>query len=73
MKACGVVVARLQGKSRMPHSSTGNAMNMGTVVCSPKPLRSQCNGGKVRRQLTNIRWGGASGVPPQTRTPINQA
>jgi hypothetical protein len=35
LKACGVGVARLQGKSRLPNRSTDQTVKVGTVSVSP--------------------------------------
>jgi hypothetical protein len=50
-KACGVLVAMLQGQSRAPHPSTGCVMNVGTVPGPPPPLAAQVSGGQTRCRL----------------------
>ena len=59
MKDCGVVVARLQGKSWAPILSNGHVVNVGTIVESPNLSGSQSASGKAHRQLTARFWGGA--------------
>ena len=59
MKVCGVVVARLQGKSWAPIPSNGHVVNVGTIVESPTLPASQAGGGKAHRQLMARRWDGA--------------
>jgi hypothetical protein len=56
-KACGVDVARLQGKSWMPHSSTDQVVNVGTTTCCASCSCSQHEHGWTRRQF-NVLWGG---------------
>ena len=62
MKACGVAVARPQGKSWAPTPSTGTSVNVGTTSGSPYPPASQVGGGQAHRRLTAPRWGGGSVV-----------
>ena len=49
-KACGVPVARLQGKSWAPSPPTGT-VNAGTVPVSPSPPSIQDGGGQAHRRL----------------------
>ena len=58
-KACGVVVARLQGKSWAPIPSNGHEVNVGTNVEPPTLAPNQAVSGKAHRQLMARRWGGA--------------
>ena len=58
MKACGVVVAMLQGHSWAPTPSSGSRVNVGTIVEAPSPASSQLVGGKARRRPTPPGWDG---------------
>ena len=58
MKACGVIVARLQGHSWAPTPSKGSGVNVGTISMVPVPASSQLVGVKVRRRLMLSGWGG---------------
>jgi hypothetical protein len=62
VKACGVTVARLQGKSWAPIPLIGCVVNVGTIPGSSVPLPSQGGGGQARRQLVAPGWGGGSVV-----------
>ena len=57
-KVCGVVVAKLQGQSWVPHLSNGERMNVGTTLTVPYPASSQLVGGKTCRSLMLSKWGG---------------
>lgn len=57
-KGCGVPMARLQGKSRAPHPSTGCVVNVGTVPVSPS-LSDRAESGQARCRLMAPEWGGA--------------
>ncbi len=58
-KACGVLVARLQGNSWVTAPVNRSTVNMGTVHESPFPPASQVGDGQVRRRLmTHGRSGG---------------
>ena len=57
-KACGVPVARLQGKSWAPIPSNGQHGERGNHPGSPFLPPSQGGGGQARRQLMARRWGG---------------
>jgi hypothetical protein len=59
VKICGVVVARLQGKSWAPIPSNGHVVNVGTVIESPSLPVSLIGSGKAHRPLTARWWGGA--------------
>lgn len=59
VKVCGVVVARLQGKSWAPIPSSGRVVNVGTIVESPSLPVGLAGSGKAHRQLTARRWDGA--------------
>ena len=60
VKVCGVVVARLQGKSWAPIPSNDHMVNVGTTPGSPSPPASRAGGGQThRRSMTR---GGAE--PP---------
>ena len=58
VKACGVVVAMLQGHSWAPTPSNGSTVNVGTILAVPSPAGSLLVGGKARRRLMPSRWGG---------------
>ena len=58
MKACGVVVAMLQGHSWAPTPSNGSRVNVGTIPAAPSPASSQLVGGKARRRLMPPGWDG---------------
>ena len=58
MKVCGVTVAMLQGHSWAPISSTGSEVNVGTILVVPNLGCGQQPGGKARRQLMRLGWGG---------------
>ena len=58
MKACGVVVAKLQGHSWAPTPSSGSRVNVGTTSVAPSPTSSQLAGGKARRRLMPPGWDG---------------
>ena len=58
MKACGVVVAKLQGHSWAPTPSKGSGVNVGTIPTVPDPVSSQLAGGNARRRLMPSGWGG---------------
>jgi hypothetical protein len=58
VKACGVVVATLQGQSWAPTPSSGSRVNVGTIPVAPSPASNQLVGGKARRRLMPPEWGG---------------
>jgi hypothetical protein len=58
VKACGVVVAKLQGHSWAPTPSSGSRVNVGTIPVAPSPTNSQLVGGKVHRRLMPPGWDG---------------
>jgi hypothetical protein len=58
VKACGVVVAMLQGHSWAPTPSSGSRVNVGTIPVAPSPTCNQLAGGKARRRLTPPGWDG---------------
>ena len=58
VKACGVVVAMLQGHSWAPTPSNGWRVNVGTIPAVPSPASSLLVGGKARRRLMLPGWGG---------------
>jgi hypothetical protein len=58
VKACGVVVAMLQGHSWAPTPSSGSRVNVGTIPVAPSPASNQLAGGKARRRLTPPGWDG---------------
>jgi hypothetical protein len=58
MKACGVVVAMLQGHSWTPTLPIGSRVNVGTNLETPSLADSQSVGGKARRQPTSAGWDG---------------
>ena len=62
MTACGVVVAMLQGHSWAPTLLNGSRVNVGTIPTVPDPASSLLVGGKTRRRLTLLGWGGGSVV-----------
>ena len=62
VKACGVVVAMVQGHSWVPIPSNGRKVNVGTIPVVPNPVNCQLPGGKVRRRLMPPGWGGGSVV-----------
>ena len=55
MKACGVAVARLQGKSWAPIPSNGHMVNVGTNAVSPFLPLSQGGSGYAHCQRTEHR------------------
>ena len=57
-KACGVVVAKLQGHSWAPTPSIGSRVNVGTTPVAPSPTSNQLAEGKVRCRLMPPGWGG---------------
>jgi hypothetical protein len=62
-KACGVLVARLQGHSRAPILPTESLVNVGTASWSPCRLSQPGPGaGKVHRRPTAVGRGGGSVV-----------
>jgi hypothetical protein len=58
MKACGVVVARLQGHSWTPTPSNGWRVNVGTIPPVPPRRPARVVGGKARCRLMPVGWGG---------------
>jgi hypothetical protein len=61
-KACGVLVARLQGKSWAPTPSIDHTVNVGTTREPPSPPSSQGGGGQARCRPMTSGWGGGSVV-----------
>lgn len=57
-KACGVLVAMLQGKSWAPNPSIEHEMNVGTALGLPFPLPGLGGGGQARCRLMTPGWGG---------------
>jgi hypothetical protein len=57
-KACGVVVAMLQGHNWAPTPSKGSRVNVGTTPVAPSPASIQLVGGKARRRLKPPGWDG---------------
>jgi len=62
VKVCGVVVARLQGKSWAPIPSNDHVVNVGTTPGSPSPPASPVGGGQTHRRSMTPGWGGAAVV-----------
>jgi hypothetical protein len=58
VKVCGVIAAMLQGHSWAPIPSNGSRVNVGTIPVVPNLVRSQRPGGKARRLLMRLGWGG---------------
>jgi hypothetical protein len=58
VKACGVAVAMLQGHSWAPTPLNGWRVNVGTISPAPPHSPTRVAGGKVRRRLMLVRWGG---------------
>jgi len=58
MKGCGVIVVMLQGHSWAPTPSMGSGVNVGTISAAPNPASIQLVGGKARRRLMPLGWGG---------------
>ena len=58
VKACGVVVAMLQGHSWAPTPSNGSRVNVGTIPTVPSPASSQLVGGKTCRRSMPSGWDG---------------
>ena len=58
VKACGVVVARLQGHSWAPNPSKRFQVNVGTIPAVPSPASMMLAGGKARRRLMPPGWDG---------------
>ena len=58
VKACGVVVAMLQGHSWAPTPSSGSRVNVGTIPAVPSPTSNLLAGGKARRRLSPPEWDG---------------
>lgn len=56
--ACGVAVAMLQGHSWAPTPSNDSGVNVGTIPPVPSPASSLLVGGKARRRLMPVGWGG---------------
>src|SRR5215207_10758555 len=62
-KACGVLVARLQGHSRAPILPTESLVNVGTVPSSPsQPAQPRLVAGMVHRRPRAVGRGGGSVV-----------
>lgn len=57
-KACGVLVARLQGHSWSPNPTNGLRVNVGTIPAAPSPASMMLAGGKARRRLMPPGWDG---------------
>jgi hypothetical protein len=57
-KACGVLVARLQGHSWAPTPSKGSRVNVGTILAVPSPASGQLVGGKARSRPMPPGWDG---------------
>jgi hypothetical protein len=57
-KACGVLVARLQGHSWSPNPTNGSRVNVGTIPAAPSPASMTLAGGKARRRLMPPGWDG---------------
>jgi len=57
-KACGVLVARLQGQSWSPNPTSGTRVNVGTIPAAPSPASMMLVGGKARRRLMPSGWDG---------------
>jgi hypothetical protein len=62
VKDCGVVVARLQGKSWAPIPSNDHVVNVGTTPGAPSPSASRAGGGQTHRRSMTSGWGGAAVV-----------
>ena len=62
VKVCGVVVARLQGKSWAPIPSNDHVVNVGTTSGSPSPPAGPVGGGQIHRRSMTPGWGGAAVV-----------
>jgi len=62
VKVCGVVVARLQGKSWAPIPSSGHVVNVGTILGSPSLPATRAGGGQIHRRSRAPGWGGAAVV-----------
>ena len=58
VKACGVIVAMLQGHSWAPTPSNGSRVNVGTIPAVPFPASGLLVGGKARRRLMLPGWDG---------------
>lgn len=58
VKACGVVVAMLQGHSWAPTPSIGSGVNVGTNPVVPSPASSLLAEGKASRRLMPSGWDG---------------
>jgi len=58
VNACGVAVARLQGHSWAPTLSNGQIVNVGTTSMVPPFSPARAVGGKARRRLMLLGWGG---------------
>jgi hypothetical protein len=58
VKGCGVAVAMLQGHSWAPTPSKGSGVNVGTIPAVPFPASGLLVGGKARRRLMLLGWGG---------------
>jgi hypothetical protein len=57
-KACGVLVARLQGHSWSPNPTNGFRVNVGTIPAAPSPVSMMLAVGKARRRLMPPGWDG---------------
>ena len=62
VNVCGVAVAMLQGHSWAPTLLNGSRVNVGTIPTVPDPASSLLVGGKTRRRLMLLGWGGGSVV-----------
>lgn len=59
MKACGVVVAMVQGHNWVPIPSKGLKVNVGTNPAIPTGCRSQRQSGQGGCKVGRSGWGGA--------------
>ena len=57
-KVCGVAVAMLQGHSWVPTLSNSSRVNVGTTLPVPPGRPARTEGGKARRRLMPVGWGG---------------
>ena len=58
VKICGVAVAMLQEHNWVPNLSNGSRVNVGTIPMVPQPKSVLLLGGKARRRLMPLGWGG---------------
>jgi hypothetical protein len=71
VNACGVAVARLQGHSWAPTLLNGQIVNVGTTSMAPPCSPARAVGGKARRRLMLLGWGGGPVVVRAGESPVH--